>query len=64
MISENYFNSITFLVRDDDDQLEFDIVDGTSTKNIKVFSTFDSMGLRDELIRGIYAYGNYFILII
>jgi len=39
-------------IREDDEKLEFE----TST-DIKIFPTFDSMGLREELTRGIYNYG-------
>jgi len=39
-------------IRDDDDRLEFE----TSGK-VEVFPTFEAMGLRDELLRGVYAYG-------
>jgi ATP-dependent RNA helicase len=39
-------------VREDDDKLEFE-----TNSDIKVYPTFESMGLRDELLRGIFAYG-------
>jgi len=39
-------------LRDDDDRLEFE----TSTQ-IKLYNTFDSMGLAEPLLRGIFAYG-------
>jgi len=39
-------------IRDDDDTLEFE-----TSSDIKLYPTFDSMGLREELTRGIYAYG-------
>lgn len=40
--------------RDLDNQLEFD---HKSSKNIKVHSTFESMNLKPELLKGIYGYG-------
>jgi len=39
-------------IREDDDNLEFE-----TSSEIKIYPTFDSMGLREELTRGIYAYG-------
>jgi ATP-dependent RNA helicase len=39
-------------IREDDDTLEFE-----TSQEIKLYPTFDSMGLREELTRGIYAYG-------
>jgi len=39
-------------LREDDNTIEFE----TSTE-IKIYPTFDAMGLREELTRGIYAYG-------
>jgi len=39
-------------IREDDDSLEFE-----TSSEVKVFSSFDSMGIREELTRGIYAYG-------
>jgi len=39
-------------IREDDDSIEFE-----SSSEIKIYPTFDSMGLREELTRGIYAYG-------
>jgi hypothetical protein len=50
---------IISLVREDDDKLEFDIVGATE---VKVYPTFEAMGLRDELLRGIYNYGKSFHL--
>jgi len=44
-------------IRDDDDKLEFDIESEGGKQEVKIFPTFDSMGLREELLRGIYAYG-------
>jgi len=43
-------------IREDDAQLEFEISDGSS-KEVKTYPTFDAMGLREELLRGVYAYG-------
>ena len=31
----------------------------TEGGTVDVFPTFDAMGLRDDLLRGIYSYGNY-----
>jgi len=39
-------------IREDDDTLEFE-----TSQDIKLYPTFDAMGLREELTRGIYAYG-------
>jgi ATP-dependent RNA helicase len=39
-------------LRQDDEQLEFE-----TSAEVKVHNTFESMGLKDNLIRGIYAYG-------
>lgn len=39
-------------IREDDDQLEFE-----TSAEIKIYNSFDSMGLREELLRGIYHYG-------
>jgi len=44
-------------IRDDDDKLEFDIESEGKQQEVKLYSTFDSMGLREELLRGIYGYG-------
>ena len=35
-----------------DDELEF-----STTKDLDVLSSFESMGLKEDLLRGIYAYG-------
>jgi len=32
-------------------------VDFETTKGVKVINTFDAMGLREDLLRGLYAYG-------
>jgi len=39
-------------IREDDDTLEFE-----TSSELKLYSSFDSMGLREELTRGIYHYG-------
>jgi ATP-dependent RNA helicase len=39
-------------VLDNDDKLEFE-----TSSDIKIFNTFESMGLREDLLRGIFAYG-------
>jgi hypothetical protein len=33
----------------------------TTNAEVEVFSTFDSMGLKEDLLRGIYEYGKRFI---
>lgn len=40
------------LLGDDDASMIFE-----TSKEVKVISTFDQMSLRDDLLRGIYAYG-------
>eukprot|EP01114_Cavostelium_apophysatum_P011366 TRINITY_DN255_c0_g1_i1.p1 TRINITY_DN255_c0_g1~~TRINITY_DN255_c0_g1_i1.p1 ORF type:complete len:410 (+),score=127.00 TRINITY_DN255_c0_g1_i1:135-1364(+) len=44
-------------IRDDDDSLQFEVSESGATKDVKKYATFDAMGLREDLIRGIYAYG-------
>jgi ATP-dependent RNA helicase len=39
-------------IREDDDRIEFE-----TSSALKIYPTFDSMGLREDLTRGIYAYG-------
>jgi len=39
-------------LRDDDEKVEFE-----TSSEIKVYPTFESMGLREELLRGVYSYG-------
>jgi len=39
-------------LREDDENLSFE-----TSADVKTYSTFDSMGLKDELLRGIFAYG-------
>jgi ATP-dependent RNA helicase len=39
-------------LREDDNQLQFE-----TSAEVKIYPTFDSMGLREDLLRGIYAYG-------
>ena len=36
----------------DDDKIEFE-----TSEDVEVVGSFDSMGFKDELLRGIYAYG-------
>lgn len=36
----------------DEDKTEFE-----TSKGVKILRTFDQMGLKEDLIRGIYAYG-------
>ncbi len=40
------------LDREDDEGISFE-----TSKSVKVIHSFDKMGLRDDLLRGIYAYG-------
>lgn len=40
------------LPTEDLSNVEFD-----TSEDVEVISTFDTMGLREELLRGIYAYG-------
>ena len=40
------------LLGEDDASMVFE-----TSKEVKVISTFDQMSLRDDLLRGIYAYG-------
>lgn len=42
------------IMSEDLSNVEFD-----TSEDVEVIPTFDSMGLRDELLRGIYTYGNY-----
>jgi len=35
-------------------------VEFETSEDVEVIPTFDNMGLREELLRGIYAYGKYF----
>jgi ATP-dependent RNA helicase len=35
-------------------------VEFETSEDVEVIPTFDNMGLRDELLRGIYAYGRFF----
>ncbi len=39
-------------LNDNDEKVEFE-----TSSEIKVFPTFESMGLREELLRGVYEYG-------
>eukprot|EP01116_Phalansterium_solitarium_P001950 TRINITY_DN117_c0_g1_i2.p2 TRINITY_DN117_c0_g1~~TRINITY_DN117_c0_g1_i2.p2 ORF type:complete len:407 (+),score=97.01 TRINITY_DN117_c0_g1_i2:66-1286(+) len=41
-------------LRDDDADLEFETI---GSADVKVHSTFDAMGLKEDLVRGIYGYG-------
>lgn len=43
------------IISEDLSNVEFD-----TSEDVEVIPTFDTMGLRDELLRGIYTYGNYF----
>jgi ATP-dependent RNA helicase len=31
----------------------------TTTDDVEVYSSFDTMGLKEDLIRGIYSYGEF-----
>ena len=37
---------------DDDSKLDFE-----TSEDVEIVPSFDTMGLKDELLRGIYAYG-------
>lgn len=39
------------------DDLRF--IEFETSEEVEVTPTFDSMGLRDDLLRGVYAYGKY-----
>lgn len=39
-------------------------VEFETSEDVEVIPTFDNMGLRDELLRGIYAYGVAFFLLV
>ena len=39
------------------DNEENDSMEITTTENVGIFTSFDSMGLKEDLLRGIYAYG-------
>jgi hypothetical protein len=43
---------LCLIVRPDDDRLSFE-----TSSEVKVKSSFEDMGLREDLLRGIYAYG-------
>lgn len=48
------------IISEDLSNVEFD-----TSEDVEVIPTFDSMGLKDELLRGIYTYGNNeFVLIV
>lgn len=42
------------VVTEDLSNVEFE-----TSEDVEVICTFDTMGLREELLRGIYAYGNF-----
>ena len=44
---------------DEDEAMEFSLSDG-----VDVVPSFDAMGLKEDLLRGIYAYGEIFIVVI
>lgn len=45
------------IISEDLSNVEFD-----TSEDVEVIPTFDSMGLRDELLRGIYTYGKTIII--
>jgi hypothetical protein len=47
-----FFNAGLLLEFDETEQVEF-----TTSGDVDVISTFDEMGLREDLLRGIYQYG-------
>lgn len=46
-------------------QLKEDLsfVEFETSENVEVISSFQSMGLKEDLLRGIYAYGMFFIIL-
>lgn len=44
------------IISEDLSNVEFD-----TSEDVEVIPTFDSMGLKDELLRGIYTYGNHLL---
>ena len=44
------------IVTEYDDEEEMEI---TTSDDVEVLNTFEGMGLREDLLRGIYAYGGY-----
>lgn len=46
------------IISEDLSNVEFD-----TSEDVEVIPTFDSMGLRDELLRGIYTYGNIILIV-
>lgn len=47
------------IISEDLSNIEFD-----TSEDVEVIKSFDSMGLRDELLRGIYTYGMLFFLVL
>ncbi len=45
------------VVEDDPDDDDLANVEFETSEEVDVIPTFDSMGLREDLLRGIYAYG-------
>jgi hypothetical protein len=40
---------------------EKEAIEITTDADVEVYSTFDEMGLKEDLLRGVYAYGNSFV---
>ena len=38
---------------------EKESIEITTTDDIEIFTSFDSLGLKEDLLRGIYAYGTF-----
>ena len=51
-LSSLYCLSVCLIDYDAEEDIEF-----TQTEDIEVLSSFDTMGLKEDLLRGIYAYG-------
>lgn len=47
------------IISEDLSNVEFD-----TSEDVEVIPTFDSMGLKDELLRGIYTYGKHLLTIL
>lgn len=45
------------LLHDDDHANEYSSQQGTNSDNVKIYAIFDEMKLKEDLLRGIYAYG-------
>jgi hypothetical protein len=53
--------------REDRERVDFDEKENmeiTTDAEVEVYPTFDSMGLKEDLLRGIYSYGKYYFIYI